>query len=252
MEAPWVYGEFVWTGFDYIGEPTPFWWPSVISYFGIVDLCGFPKDRYYLYKSIWTDEPVVHILPHWNHAGFENVKIPVFVYTNCESVELFLNGESLGRKKMSEAQNLRLSWDVVYKPGTLLAIAENNGYEVCREEIKTAGKPAKIELTPDRNVINADGMDLSYVTIRMLDKDGNFCPDAHNKIILDLKGEGEIAATGNGNPVNHAFFNSKEINAFNGMCLAIIKSGNKNAKLVLTAKSDGLKEAKTEINIKRQ
>ncbi|HPD19503.1 MAG TPA: glycoside hydrolase family 2 TIM barrel-domain containing protein, partial [Candidatus Goldiibacteriota bacterium] len=101
MEAPWVYGEFVWTGFDYIGEPTPFWWPSVISYFGIVDLCGFPKDRYYLYKSRWTDEPMVHVLPHWNHSGFENMEIPVFVYTKCESVELFLNGESLGEKKMS-------------------------------------------------------------------------------------------------------------------------------------------------------
>ncbi len=249
-QAPWVYGEFVWTGFDYIGEPTPFFWPSVISYFGIVDLCGFPKDRYYLYKSQWTDEPVVHILPHWNWEQFKGYEIPVYVYTNCESVELFLNGKSLGEKKILDSDNLHLEWNVIYEPGVLLAIAKNNGQEVCRKEIKTAGLPAKIEIIPDRKEIKADGYDLCYVTIKMLDKDGNFCPAANNRIKLEIKGAGIIAATGNGNPVNHAFFNAKEIDAFNGMCLAIIKSEKKSGKIILYAKSKGLKEAKIEIKAK--
>ncbi len=251
-EAPWVYGEFVWTGFDYIGEPTPFCWPSVISYFGIVDLCGFPKDRYYLYKSRWTDEPVVHILPHWNWEQFAGLEIPVFVYTNCETVELFLNDKSLGEKSMKDSDNLRLEWKVKYQPGTLLAIAKIKGKEICRKEVKTAGAPAKIELIPDRTEINADGYDLSYVTIRILDRDGNLCPAANNRVELSINGEGEIAATGNGNSVNHAFFNAKEIDAFNGLCLAIIKAGEKEGKIILSAKSKGLQEAKTEINCKRQ
>lgn len=246
-EAPWVYGEFVWTGFDYIGEPTPFWWPSVISYFGIVDLCGFPKDRYYLYKSQWTDEPMVHILPHWNWDKFKGMEIPVFIYTNCDSVELFLNGKSLGSKSIAEAKDMRLEWNVVYEPGTLLAIAKNNGKEVCCKQVKTAGKPAKIGLLPDRIEIKADGSDLSYVTIQILDKDGNFCPTANNRVVLSIKGPGEIAATGNGNSVNHAFFNAKEIDAFNGLCLAIIKSGEKPGAIHLSAKSEGLASAEVEI-----
>ena len=126
-DAPWVAGEFVWTGFDYIGEPTPFPWPSVSSYFGIVDLCGFPKDRYYLYQSQWTDKPMVHILPHWNWQGFEGKEIPVWCYSNCESVELFLNGKSLGEKKFSDTKDLHLVWKVPYAAGTLKAVAKNNG-----------------------------------------------------------------------------------------------------------------------------
>ncbi|MCX8094335.1 MAG: DUF4982 domain-containing protein [Candidatus Goldbacteria bacterium] len=246
-EAPWVYGEFVWTGFDYIGEPTPFWWPSVISYFGIVDLCGFPKDRYYLYKSQWTNEPVVHILPHWNWEQFIGYEIPVYVYTNCETVELFLNGKSLGEKKISDSQNLFLEWSVIYEPGTLLAIAKNNGIEVLRKENKTSGTPAKIELIPDRKEIKADGYDLCYVTIKILDKDGNFCPTANNRITIDVRGAGFLAATGNGNPINHAFFNANEIDAFNGMCLAIIKSYEKRGKIIIKAKAKGLLEAKIEL-----
>jgi beta-galactosidase len=249
-EAPWVYGEFVWTGFDYIGEPTPYWWPAVISYFGIVDLCGFPKDRFYLYQSQWTEKPMVHILPHWNWQKFKNKEIPVFVYTNCESVELFLNGESLGEKVMEESKNLRLQWSINYKAGTLLAIAKNNGREVARKEIKTSGNPVRIELNPDRREINSGGEDLSYVTVRLLDKNGIFCPTASNTIKFSLKGNGIIAATGNGNPINHNFFTSKEINAFNGMCLVIIKAGEKPDELILRAESDGLPAAEVIIKTK--
>jgi beta-galactosidase len=246
-DSPWLAGEFVWTGFDYIGEPTPYWWPAVISYFGIVDLCGFKKDRYYLYQSQWSDEPMVHVLPHWNWKQFSGKEIPVYVYSNCDSVELVLNGKSLGEKKVKDADDLRLKWSVVYKPGELAAIGKKDGKEVCRDTVKTAGKPAKIEIAADRDKISADGEDLSYITVRVLDSKGAVCPDADNMIKFSIEGRGKIAATGNGNPLNHAFFNARECRAFHGMCLAIIKASDKPGMLVFTASSPGLKPA--EINI---
>ena len=204
--APWVAGEFVWTGFDYIGEPAPFPWPSVSSYFGMVDLCGFPKDRYYLYQSQWTDRPMVHILPHWNWPGFEGQEIPVWSYSNCESVELFLNGKSLGEKRFSDTQDLHLAWKVPYAPGTLRAVAKNNGKTVCVDEIQTAGAPARIVLRPDRNEIRADGEDLSYVRVEIVDQEGRVCPNADNLVRFRIEGEGVIAGVGNGNPVSHEYF----------------------------------------------
>jgi beta-galactosidase len=249
-EAPWVAGEFVWTGFDYIGEPTPYSWPAVISYFGIADLCGFPKDRYYLYQSQWSDKPMVHVLPHWNWKGFEGKKIPVYVYTNCDSAELLLNGKTLGEKNMKDTDEMRLVWDVPYIKGTLIAVAKKGGKEICREEVRTAGKPAKIELIPDRDEIFADGGDLSYVTVRVLDAKGNICPDADNDIKFSMEGSGMIAATGNGNPLNHAFFTAQECKAFHGMLLAIIKASDKPGMLVLSAVSPGLKAAEVTIKTK--
>ncbi len=248
--APWVAGEFVWTGFDYIGEPTPYWWPAVISYFGIVDLCGFPKDRYYLYQSRWTDKPMVHVLPHWNWKKFLGKEIPVYVYTNYESAELFLNHKPLGEKKMSVTNNLRLEWSVAYAPGSLRVVAKNDGKEVCRKEIRTAGRPAKILLEPDRYELSADGEDLSYVTVRVVDARGNVCPDAANLIKFTIEGKGEIAATGNGNELNHAFFQAQEIKAFHGMCLAIVKAKDKPSMLVITSTSKGLKPAEAHIEVK--
>jgi beta-galactosidase len=247
-EAPWVAGEFVWTGFDYIGEPTPYWWPAVISYFGIVDLCGFPKDRYYLYQSQWTDKPMVHVLPHWNWKKFEGKEIPVYVYSNCDTVELFLNGKTLGEQSVKDAAELRLKWDVPYRAGELIAVAKKDGKEVCRDTVKTAGRPAKIELVPDRAEISADGEDLSYVTVRILDSKGNMCPDADNLIKFTIEGKGKIAATGNGNSINHAFFNAQAVKAFHGMGLAIVEASDAPSMLVMTAQSAGLRSA--EINIK--
>ena len=211
-KLPNVLGEFVWTGFDYIGEPTPYFngraanttdWPSRSSYFGFVDLAGFPKDRFYLYQSQWTAKPMVHVLPHWNWQGREGQTIPVMAYTNAEEIELFLNGKSLGRKKrFSEpveipvGQNAsrdkkfvskyRLEWQVPYQPGSLKAVAYQGGKPIAVDEVRTAGAPARVKLVPDRSAIHADGDDLSFVTVRIEDKDGNLVPMADNLVKFGL------------------------------------------------------------------
>jgi beta-galactosidase len=248
--APWVAGQFVWTGFDYIGEPSPFPWPSASSYFGIVDLCGFPKDRYYLYQSQWTDKPMVHILPHWNWQGFEGQEIPVWCYSNCESVELFLNGKSLGEKKFSDTKDYHVVWKVPYAAGTLKAIAKNNGKTVCLDEVQTAGAPAKIVLTPDHTEINADGDDLSNIKIEIVDKDGYVCPNADNLVKFKIEGEGVIAGVGNGNPVSHEYFKANERKAFHGLCLAVVQSKRERGTIRLSAESEGLQAAKVLIHAK--
>lgn len=248
--APWVAGEFVWTGFDYIGEPTPFPWPSASSYFGIVDLCGFPKDRYYLYQSQWTDKPMVHILPHWNWQGFEGKEIPVWCYSNCESVELFLNGKSFGEKKFSDSEDLHLEWKIPYTSGILKVVAKNNGKVVCTDEVQTAGTPAKIVLTPDQSEINADGEDLSYVKIEIVDKEGRVCPNAGNQVKFKIEGEGIIAGVGNGNPVSHEYFKSSERKAFHGLCLAVILSKRDKGEIRLSAESEGLQTGEVFIKAK--
>ena len=258
--APWIAGEFVWTGFDYIGEPTPFSWPSVSSYFGIVDLCGFPKDRYYLYQSQWTDKPMVHILPHWNWKGYEGQEIPVWCYSNCESVELFFqpeadqpsaeNWKSLGEKKFNDTEDLHLVWNVPYSPGTLKAVAKMNGKIVSTDEVQTAGDPAKIILTPDRTEISADGKDLSFIKVEIVDNEGRICPNADNLVKFKIKGEGFIAGVGNGNPVSHEYFKASERKAFHGLALIIIQSTDKTGEINLTAASDGLKESEVIIKTK--
>jgi beta-galactosidase len=237
----------VWTGFDYIGEPSPFPWPSVSSYFGIVDLCGFPKDRYYLYQSQWTDKPMVHILPHWNWQGFEGREIPVWCYSNCESVELLLNGKSLGERKFGNTKDLHVVWKVPYAAGTLKAIARINGKTVCTDEVRTTGAPAKIVLTPDRTAINADGEDLSYVTIRIVDKEGRVCPDADNLVTFAVDGEGVLAGVGNGNAISHEQFKGRERTAFHGLCQAVVQSKRKRGGIRLSATSDGLQAAQVAI-----
>ena len=241
--APWVAGEFVWTGFDYIGEPSPFAWPSVSSYFGIVDLCGFPKDRYYLYQSQWTTKPMVHILPHWNWQGFEGKEIPVWCYSNCESVELFLNEKSLGEKIFRDTEDLHLAWQVPYAPGTLKAIAKNNGLTVCTDIVQTAGLAAKIRLTPDRAEISADGKDLSYVKVEIVDQEGRVCPNANHLVKFVIKGAGAIAGVDNGNPTSHEHFKASERRAFHGLCLVVIQSQENSGEIKLEATTDGLKNA---------
>lgn len=248
--APWVAGQFAWTGFDYIGEPSPFSWPSVSSYYGIVDLCGFPKDRFYLYQSQWTDKPMVHILPHWNWQGFEGQEIPVWCYSNSESVELFLNGKSLGEKKFSNTKDLHLLWMVPYAPGTLKAVAKNNGKQVCVTEIQTADAPAKIVLSPDRNEINPDGEDLSYIKVEIVDQEGHVCPNADNLVKFKIEGDGAIAGVDNGNPVSHEYFKASERKAFHGLCLAVVQSKHGRGAIRLSAESEGLLAAEVLIKVK--
>jgi beta-galactosidase len=250
--APWAAGQFAWTGFDYIGEPSPFSWPSVSSYFGIVDLCGFPKDRFYLYQSQWSDKPMVHILPHWNWQGFEGEDIPVRCYSNCESVELFLNGKSIGEKKFSDKQDLHLEWKVPYSPGTLKAVAKNEGKIICTDEVQTTGTPAKIVLTPDRKEISVDGVDLSYIKIEIVDKEGCVCPNADNLVKFKIEGAGIIAGMGNGNPISHEHFKAKERKAFHGLCLAVVQSKREQGAIRLSAESEGLQPAEVLIQVKRK
>jgi len=237
--APWVAGEFVWTGFDYIGEPTPYGWPSRSSYFGIIDLAGFPKDRYYLYQSQWTDKPVIHLLPHWNWKGFEGKAIPVWCFTNAESVELFLNGKSLGSKDFRDTKSLHLEWKVPYEPGVLKAVGKKGGQTIV-DEVRTAGEPARLIVRPDRKRIAADGEDLSFVEVRIVDKDGNLCPNADNQITFGLEGPGTIAGVDNGDPTNHEPFKATKHKAFHGLCLAVIQAARTPGEIRLSATAQGL------------
>ena len=268
--SPAVLGEFVWTGFDYLGEPTPYFawdqprdekdWPARSSYFGIVDLAGFPKDRFYLYQSQWTDRtkaPMVHVLPHWNWAGREGQPIPVMAYTNAEEVELFLNGQSLGRKKKGEpfvmpvgqkisddlrfTTRYRLVWEVPYAPGALKAVAYAGGKPVATTEVKTAGAAARVVLAPDRTKIRADGEDLSFVTVRVEDGDGNLVPGADNLVKFAVAGPGRIAAVDNGNAASLEPFQADQRRAFSGLALLIVRSKrDERGQVRVTATSDGL------------
>jgi len=276
-KSPNLLGEFVWTGFDYLGEPTPYFngrgnndadWPARSSYFGIVDLAGFPKDRFYLYQSHWTLQPMVHLLPHWNWAGMEGKPIPVMCYTNAEEVELFLNGKSLGRKKrFSEPVELpvgpnvsadrkflskyRLMWQVPYAPGELKAVAYQGGTRVATTEIKTAGVPARVVLTPDRAAIAADGDDLSFVTVRVEDKDGNICPLADNLVKFAIDGPGKIAGVDNGNAATVEPFQADYRKAFNGLALVIVRGERGKAGSVkITATGQGLRAGETTVTTK--
>ena len=231
-DKPWVIGEFVWTGFDYLGEPTPYdeSWPSRSSYFGINDLAGLPKDRFYLYRSRWnTTDETLHILPHWNWKGREGEKTPVFVYTNYNSAELFVNGKSMGiqKKNHSTPQNrYRLMWmDVNYEPGTLKVVAfDDDGKPVAEKEVKTAGKPYKIVLSPDRKTIKADGKDLSYVTVSVVDKNGIECPTATNQLKFKVTGNGTFRAACNGDATSLELFHLPTMKLFSGKLVVTIQS----------------------------
>ncbi|MGJ8692511.1 MAG: glycoside hydrolase family 2 TIM barrel-domain containing protein [Thalassotalea sp.] len=255
-KTPAVMGEYMWTGFDYLGEPTPYggrdhsdngyWngdWPVRSSSFGAVDLVGFPKDRYFLYQSQWTTKPMVHVLPHWNLANVTEATIPVFAYTNAEQVELFINGVSQGIKtkgvdkaaipidfmrwdKLGQKDYkspYRLRWDVKYQAGELKVVAYTKGIKVAEKVIKTASKATKMQLLADRDVITADGEDLSYITINMQDKDGNFSPKAVNLLHFQVTGAGEIAAVGNGDSATLAPFQANYRHAFSGKAMLIVR-----------------------------
>jgi beta-galactosidase len=248
MKYDFLSGMYIWTGFDYLGEPTPYGWPSRSSYFGIVDLAGFPKDAFYLYKAEWTKKPVLHIFPHWNWK--DGQKIDVWAYTNCDEVELFLNGQSLGSKKKS-ADDLHLMWRLKYKPGILKAIGKKDGKEILTSEVKTAGAPAKIILEPDRKKIKADGDDLSFITVKVVDENGTLVPDANNLIHFTVTGEGKIIGVDNGLQTSDESFKANMRKAFNGLCLAVIQSTPLQGKMKVTATSEGLKEASAFIDSRK-
>ncbi len=239
-------GMFIWTGFDYLGEPTPYWWPSRSSYFGIIDLAGFPKDAFYMYQSEWTEKPVLHLFPHWNWT--EGDSIDMWVYSNTDEVELFRNGISAGTKKKGP-EDLHLQWRLSYSPGEVKAIGRTAGKKDRIASVVTAGKPARIELIPDRNNIRADGKDLSFISVRILDENGTIVPRAENRVKFIVKGEGTIAGVDNGDPVSHESFRSDSRKAFHGLCLLVVKAGKSKGKIEVIAESEGLSSASVFLNV---
>ena len=276
-ERPWMAGGFVWSGFDYRGEPTPFAWPTVSSQYAILDTCGFPKDAYYYYQSWWTDQPVLHLFPHWNwpacvaeatngegsritddlkpepetantparrRPGKEGRDIDVWCYSNCKQVELFLNGQSLGRKTMPRYSHLE--WEVKYQPGTLNAKGYNDeGKVIAESRVETTGEPAAIVLEPDRTALTADGTDISLVTLKIVDAQGRTVPVASNMVTFNVTGPGHLLGVGNGDPTCHEPDKGNQRSAFNGLCLAIVQSSRTPGTMVIQASSPGLKSAAT-------
>lgn len=256
----WTIGQFVWTGFDYLGEPSPYdtdAWPNHSSMFGIIDLASIPKDRYYLYRSVWNKEAeTLHILPHWNWEGREGEKTPVFVYTNYPSAELFINGKSYGRqtkRKDGTVENrYRLMWyDAVYQPGEVKVVAyDEQGNPAAEKTIRTAGRPHHIELVTDRTSLQADGKDLAYITLRIVDKDGNLCPNDGRLVNFKVKGAGKYRASANGDPTCLDLFHKPEMHAFGGMLTVIVQSGEKVGDIELQATAKGVKAGIIRIPVK--
>ncbi len=275
-DYPWTIGQFVWTGFDYIGEPIPYGWPARSSYFGIVDLAGFPKDIYYMYQSVWrTDVDVLHLFPHWNWNEGETVDVWAY-YNNADCVELFLNGRSLGeRRKLTfeEAESGRcpetcgeshpssvfgsqtawrsmsgvtdgstefhVRWRIPFEPGELKAVAKKDGRAVRETVVRTAGEPASLRLIPDRTSVSADGSELCFVSVEVLDKDGSLCPKADNLIRFEVSGPAEIAGVDNGSPISLERFKSDRRHAMYGKALVILRPAvGKAGKVTLRAVSD--------------
>jgi len=269
-DLPYCIGEFVWTGFDYLGEPTPYYtdWPSHSSLFGIIDLAGIPKDRFYLYRSHWNKTVrTLHILPHWTWPGREGEVTPVFVYTNYPSAELFINGKSQGKrtkdlsveldssyteaaqKSFERQKRYRLMWmDTKYEPGTLKVVAyDKDGNAVAEEEVHTAGKPHHIELTADRDRLKADGKDLSFINVRVVDKNGNLCPDATHKVKFNVRGSGSYRAAANGDPSSLESFQAPQMSLFKGQLTAVVQTEETPGVIVFEASAPGVKSAKIEL-----
>lgn len=256
----WAIGQFVWTGFDYLGEPSPYdtnAWPNHSSMFGIIDLASIPKDRYYLYRSVWNKNvETLHILPHWNWEGYEGQKVPVFVYTNYPSAELFINGKSYGRQtkhKDGTVENrYRLMWyNTIYEPGEVKVIAyDDNNKAVAEKVVNTAGKPHHIELSTDYSVLKANGKDLAYVTLKVVDKDGNLCPTDSRLVNFKVRGAGKYRASANGDPTCLDLFHLPRMHVFSGMLTVIVQSSEKAGVIELRASAKGVKAGKIKINVK--
>jgi beta-galactosidase len=246
-KRPYFFGQFDWTGFDYGGEPTPFGqWPAKSSYFGIIDTAGFPKDTYYFYQSKLTTKPMVHLLPHWNWS--EGTTLWVWAYSNCESVELFLNDQSLGSKAYASDATTRLEWNVPWAAGTLRAEAKRGGQVVATQEIKTAAVASQIKLLPDRTEIAADGRDLIFVTADVQDAMGVFVPNAMNSLTFTVTGPSKLAGVDNGDPTDTTSYVSPTRNALNGKALAIVQSTGAAGTITVTATASGLAPGTAVVN----
>ena len=258
----YVAGDFMWTGIDYLGEAR---WPMKGSSSGVIDTCGFKKDGYYFYQSQWTDKPVLHLFPHWNWTGKEGQIIPVTCYTNCDTVELFLNGRSLGvkgyefprlgmegkwgnlpdrAKVLRTTGDLHLSWDVPYEPGGLKAVGTKDGKIVATAEIFTTGQPAAIGLSCDRESIAMDQRDVAHVIVQILDDKGRVVPTADSEVTFEIEGAGSLLGTDNGDPASHEDYKSNRRKAFNGLCLALVKSNGKAGQIQVRAVSPALQAAR--------
>lgn len=272
-ELPYMIGEFIWTGIDYLGEPTPYYveWPSHSSYFGAVDLATLPKDRFYLYRSHWNkSEETLHILPHWTWNGREGEVTPIFVYTNHPTAEVFINGKSQGKqtknlsiplretenpesqKTFDRQKRYRLMWlNTKYEPGSVKVVAYNDkGEAVAEKEIHTAGKPYQIKLTADRNYIKADGKDLAYITVEVVDKEGNVCPNVNDLVQFEVKGAGKFRASANGDATSLDLFHEPKMHLFNGKLMAIVQASEKTGEIIFKAKSQKIKGNQIKIQVK--
>jgi beta-galactosidase len=248
-ERPYVAGGFVWTGFDYKGEPTPFIWPDINSNFGVLDMAGFPKDSYWYYQSVWGAKPVTHILPHWNWAGKDGQTVKVWAYSNAESVELFLNGQSLGKKSMPHLGHVE--WNAVYAPGTLEARGyDASGKTVSSDKVETTGAPASIQLWTDRNQVSPDGEDMTVVEAHVVDSHGRIVPTADNLISFETTGVGHIAGVGNGDPSDHDPDKAAQRHAFHGLAAALVAVGDSKGAIHLTATAPGLTPASMDFEAK--
>ncbi len=228
-------GGFAWTGFDYRGEPTPYGWPSISSYFGIVDTCGYPKDTFYYYKSAWSSEPMLHLFPHWNFSGEEGNSIPVWVYSNLDEVELIANGKSMGKQKMPHLSHLH--WDVKYEPGYIEALGFKNGKVVMMARRETTGAPASIHLTADRTTIHADGEDVAVICVEARDAQGRLVPTAEDLIHFDVTGDGALIGVGNGNPTCQESDKAPKRSLFNGLAQVILQASKSPGQIVIKAYS---------------
>ncbi|MBW7453301.1 glycoside hydrolase family 2 TIM barrel-domain containing protein [Paenibacillus sepulcri] len=265
----YVAGDFMWTGIDHLGEAR---WPNKNSSSGVLDMCGFPKDGYYFYQSQWTAEPMIHPFPHWNWEGCEGEIIPVLCYTNCDTVELFVNGKSYGVKSCefplqgmtkryghydkhfihATTSDLHLTWDVPYEPGRLEFVGTRDGIEVCAAEIATTGKPVRIEAAADSDQISADGMDVAHVTVRLLDDQGKLVRTSDCPVIVTVEGAGLLIGADNGNPESHESFKSNIRSTYGGMCLAIVQSDSQSGSIIVRVEAAGMEAAQTIIQTKQE
>ena len=247
--TPYCGGQFIWTGWDYIGEPTPYGFPARSSYFGIIDLAGFPKDAYYMYQSEWTDKDVLHLFPHWNWIPGQTIDMWCY-YNHADEVELFINGRSQGVRSKKDDHQYHVMWRVTFEPGEVKVVARKDGLQVREQVIKTAGSPYQIRLTSNRTHLRADGKNLAFVTVEVVDKEGNLCPNAENQIFFDVEGAATIAGVDNGCQTSMERFKDNHRKAFFGKCLVVLQSAKHQGNIKLTAKGVDLKEATLNIPCK--
>jgi beta-galactosidase len=245
---PWLAGGFIWTGFDYRGEPSPYGWPNISSQYGIIDMCGFPKDSFFYFQSWWRNEPALHVFPHWNWPGLEGKEIAVWVYSNLDRVELFLNGQSLGAKDMKKDSHL--AWNVKYAPGTIEARGFKDDKQVLTAKRETAGPAAKLVLTADRKEISADGEDVAMFAVEVQDAEGRPVPTAENEVSFRLSGDGRVMGVGNGDPTNHEPDTASSRKAFCGLCMAVVQASKTAGSITVEASSPGLAPASVTISSK--